>query len=139
MQNTEFSITLTSPFVDTASGLIDGEPFSGDSFRHSLTSRKIALDKHMITVSQNEKIKELRGDLLAVKFHFVVPAFLAEPLCKDIVNEIVQHKAFSPKRRILVEGENGSSVIPLGKDGSPVVPLSSSELAAKIQEIVMPT
>jgi hypothetical protein len=60
----------------------------------------------MISTKDNEKIKELRGDLLAVMFNFVVPVFFVKSLCHDIANEIFQHKSFSPNLRILVEGES---------------------------------
>jgi hypothetical protein len=53
-------------------------------------------------------------------------------ICHDIANEIFQHKSFSPKLRILVEGKNGSSIITLSS-------INVHELGEKIQDIVTST
>jgi hypothetical protein len=131
MQNTELSIILTMPFVDTAAGITDGEPFSGDSFRHLLEIRKVILERKMISTKDNGKVKELRGDLVAVMFNFVVPDFFIQSLCQDIANEIFQHKSFSPNLKILVESKNSSSIVPL-------LGINVQELTEKIQEIITP-
>lgn len=129
MNNTMFSIVATSPLVDTVSGTTAGDIFSG-SFSSSLESRKISLDSKMIGTKDNEKIKELHGDLLAVIFNFTVPNFHISSLCEDIAKEIFQHKYFSPKLRIMVEGKSAYSVISLSG-------INVQNLAKQIQEIVI--
>jgi hypothetical protein len=129
MNNTMFSIVATSPLVDTASGETAGDIFSG-SFSSSLESRKIGLDSQMIGTKDNEKIKELHGDLLAVIFNFIVPNFHVSSLCEDIAKEILQHKYFSPQLKILVEGKGVYSVISLSS-------VNIHNIAKQIQEIVI--
>jgi hypothetical protein len=128
MQNTIFAITVTSPFVDTASGFTDGELFDGE-FSRSLESKNIGLVKTMISDQDNDKIKELRGDILAVEFKFSVSKSLINSLCEDIADHIFHHRSFSPKQRILVEGAKGSSVISLSG-------LSPKALGETIKQIV---
>lgn len=128
MQSIKFTIILTSPLVITADGDFSKEAFSGD-FSRLLEDKQIELEKKMISTQDNERIKDLRGDLLAVKFAFATPVSLINSLCKDIANEIFQNDRFSPDLRILVEGINDSSVIAL-------LNINAQDLAEKIQEIV---
>ena len=120
MPKRQFTITVTSPFVDTASGSIDGEIFSGD-FRDFLKANNIDLDNKMINSNDYPKLKELRGDLLGVIFTFTVPPIFTTSLCKHISNEIIEclarHKSIpeDKKYRILVEYETNSSIIFVSK------------------------
>ena len=128
MQSTKFTIILTTPLVITADGDFSKEAFAGDLSR-LLETRQIGLERKMINVKDNEKIKDLRGDLLAVAFTFTTPVLLINSLCNDIANEIFQNEFCSPQLRILVEGTKDSSVISLSG-------INTQGLAEKIQEIV---
>lgn len=128
MQSTKFTIILTAPLVITADGDFSKEVFSGD-FPRLLQARQIGLEKEMISAKDNEKIKDLRGDLLAVAFTFTTPVSSINVLCDEIANEIFQNASFSPNSRILVEGRKDSSVIALSN-------INAQGLAERIRAIV---
>ncbi|MGI0487132.1 hypothetical protein ACN4EK_16950 [Pantanalinema rosaneae CENA516] len=128
MKKTKFMIVLTAPLVITADGDHSKEAFAV-GFSHLLKGKQIGLERKMISTKDNKKIKDLRGDILAIAFTFTIPVPLINSLCGDIANEIFQNDNFSPKLRILVEGSKDSSVISLSG-------IDSQELAETIQKIV---
>ena len=135
MQNTTFTLMATSPLVDTASGV--GRGLFDEDFSKSLKAKNIELEINLTTAKDNDKVNQLKGDILADEYKFSVPKSLISSLCEDIADEVFRKKEPSKdfarqtnrQINILVEGEKGSSVIS-------VLDLSAQEIGEAIKQIV---